>query len=66
MMFQEENWRQGRDLKQWRAILEVGIPTQIATGEDLDSFPNLIVVLIYFCSLLFIVTSGAIGTSWIA
>jgi len=65
-MFQEENWRQGRDLKQWRAILEVGIPTQIATGEDLDSFPNLIVVLIYFCSLLFIVTSGAIGTSWIA
>jgi len=65
-MFQEENWRQGRDLKQWRAILEVGKPIQIATGEDLDSFPNLIVVLIYFCSLLFIVTSGAIGTSWIA
>ena len=66
MMFQEENWRQGIDWKQCRAILEVGKPIQIATGEDLDPFPNLIVVLICFCSLFFIVTSGAIGTSWIA
>lgn len=55
MMFQEENWRQGRDLKRWRAILEVEIPIQITTGEDLDSFPNLILVLIYFFSLFFIV-----------
>jgi low temperature requirement protein LtrA len=42
-------------LKRWRSILEVGISIQITTGEDLDSFPNLILVLIYFCSLFFIV-----------